>query len=93
MMTTTKKTTKQKAMQARQHQPATTIEDALHVVEDRTAVLRFLADAVRDVNDAPEPAFFAGLAAMLRETEETIRAVRRALDVQALGAPIGGRRS
>lgn len=70
-----------------------TVEDALHAVEDRAVLLGFLAGAIRDVNDAPTPAFFAGLAAMLGETAETVRAVRHAIDVQALDTPIGARRS
>jgi hypothetical protein len=68
-----------------------TVEEALHQVEDRTAMLRYLTESIRDVNDAPEPAFFVGLARVLRETEETVRAVRRVLDVPALSTPIGGR--
>lgn len=68
-----------------------TVEEALHAVEDRAAMVRFLASAIREVHDAPEPAFFMGLADLLGEMETTVCAVRHALDVDALGRPIGGR--
>jgi hypothetical protein len=62
-----------------------TVEEGLKRVEDRAAMLRFFADSIRDVDIAPDPAVFSGLGDAAREIEDTVRAARRALDVDALG--------
>ena len=69
-----------------------TVEEALRSVEDRAAMLRFLADSVQQIDVAPDPAFFSGLGDSLGEIEAIARAVRHALDVDALGTEIGSDR-
>jgi hypothetical protein len=64
--------------------PNLTVEEALRQIEDRAAMLRFLADSIRRVDVLPEPAFFSGLADALGEMETIARTARRSLDVQAL---------
>lgn len=65
--------------------PNLTVEEALRRVEDRAAMIRFLADSIRQVDIVPEPAFFSGLADTLGEIERIARTARRSLDVGALG--------
>lgn len=69
--------------------PEHTIEEALRTIEDRAAMLRFFSDAIRQVDVAPEPAFFSGLGDSLGEIEAIARAVRQVLDAGALCVELG----
>lgn len=62
-----------------------TVVEALRRVEDRAAMIRFLADSIRQVDIVPEPAFFSELADTLGEIERIARTARRSLHVEALG--------
>lgn len=50
-------------------------------------MLRFFADSIQTAS-VPDPAFFSGLADAVGEIEAIAQAVRRALDVDALGTKI-----
>jgi hypothetical protein len=69
--------------------PQHTVEEALRSLEDRAAMLRFFSDSTRQIDVVPEPAFFSGLGDSLGEIEAIARAVRRVLDVHALGIELG----
>jgi len=68
--------------------PQHTVEEAIRSIEDRAAMLRFFADSIQTAS-VPDPAFFSGLGDAVGEIEAIARAVRRALDVDALGTEIG----
>jgi hypothetical protein len=69
--------------------PEHCVEEALRSLEDRAAMLRFFADSIPKIDVVPERAFFSGLADSLGEIEAIARAVRRVLDVDALGIELG----
>jgi hypothetical protein len=47
------------------------VEEALHQVEDRAAMVRFFADAIRQVDVVPDRSVFSRLADTLGEIETT----------------------
>jgi hypothetical protein len=63
-----------------------TVEEALRRLVDRAAMLRFLFDGVAatEGREVPEPEVFSGLADACGEIERLARAMRRALDGEAL---------
>jgi hypothetical protein len=66
------------------------VEEALREVEDRAAMLRFLADsaAVAKTGIVPEPQMFSGIADTCAEIERLARTTRRSLNVEALGTEL-----
>lgn len=67
--------------------PQHTVEEAIRSIEDRAAMLRLFADSIH-TDSVADPAFFSGLADAVGEIEAIAQAVRRALDVDALGTEI-----
>jgi hypothetical protein len=73
--------------------PLHTVEEVLHLIEDRALFLQAFGDCVA-VNDevAPDARAFAGLAGAAGEIALWSRAIFDALDVKALGAELGSGR-
>ena len=66
-----------------------TVEEGLKRLEDRAAMLRFLADAAAGTTDhVPEPSVFSGLADTCGEIEALARQTRRSLSNDALSAEL-----
>ena len=65
-------------------------EEALRTLEDKAAMLRFLADTASagKVDAVPEPPVFSGIADACAEIERLARTARRSLKVEALGVEL-----
>jgi hypothetical protein len=70
-----------------------TVEDALRRAEDQAALLRYAADLAAGSLETPTPAVLSGFADACDNLVETVRAVRQALDVEALAVELRRRRS
>jgi hypothetical protein len=70
--------------------PAMNVEEALRTLEDKAAMLRFLADAAAasKIQSVPEPRTVSGIADACGEIERLARGTRRALEVQARGVEL-----
>jgi hypothetical protein len=65
------------------------VEEALRTLEDKAAMLRFLADSAAASNQSvPEPRTFSGIADACGEIERLARSGRRSLNVEALGTEL-----
>jgi hypothetical protein len=63
---------------------------ALPTLEDKAAMLRFLADSAAASKDqsVPEPRTFSGVADACAEIERLVRTARRSPNVEALGVEL-----
>jgi hypothetical protein len=61
-----------------------TIEEALRMVGEKAAMLRFVADGLASARSVPAPSAFGGMSDVCTEIEELAIAAKRALDANAL---------
>ena len=61
-----------------------TVEESLKRVESRAAVLRYLANLASQSPEHPDPSVLSGMGDVAEDIEETVRAIRRGLDIEAL---------
>jgi hypothetical protein len=64
------------------------VEDALRRVEDCAAFLRYAADSAALNPQSPTRFALSGMADACADVERTIRAIRKSLDVDALGIEV-----
>jgi hypothetical protein len=64
------------------------VEEGLRRAEDRAALLRYTLDLAAASEEHPEPEVLSGLADLCGDLEDTVRAVRDALDAEALGVEL-----
>jgi hypothetical protein len=72
-----------------------TLEEALRQLEDRAALLRYLAASAAINPEPPDRAVFAGMGELSADIERMARCARKALDADTLCAELkrpGGRR-
>ena len=65
------------------------IEEALRAIEAQAAMLRYLTDIASASAETLDPLALGGISETCEDIEETTRAIRVALSVEALARPLG----
>jgi hypothetical protein len=68
--------------------PTVTVEEALRRLEDRAALLRYLAESASGNPDRPNDAVLSGLGDALEDIVEIARAARQTLSVDSLSTEL-----